>query len=90
MNKVFLSGKIGKVPEVAYTPKGRKIVTFPMSVAEGGFDIDVIGSGDALPSEVQKTMGGSVLVAGELIRAKLKSRDVLRLKASKILWMEDY
>ena len=35
MNKVFLSGKIRRVPDVAYTPKGRKIVTFPLLVAEG-------------------------------------------------------
>jgi hypothetical protein len=30
-----------------------------------------------------------VLVAGELVKARFKSHDVLRVKASKILWMEE-
>jgi primosomal replication protein N len=88
VNKVFLSGKIGRAPEVAYTPKGRKIVMFPMVVDEGDFSIDVVGAGDDFPSRLDSSVGGSILVAGELVGAKLKSRDVLRLKASKILWME--
>ncbi len=88
MNKVFLSGRIGRAPVVAYTPKGRKIVMFPMVVEEGDFSIDVVGAGDDFPSPLDNTVGGSILVAGEIVKAKLKSRDVLRLKASKILWME--
>jgi primosomal replication protein N len=89
VNKIFLSGKIERTPEVAYTPKGRKIVMFPMAVAEGDFNIDVVGSGDALPAALDSTVGISILVAGELVKAKLKSRDVLRVKASKIIWMEE-
>ena len=49
MNKVFLSGKIRTAPEVAYTPKGRKVVTFPLWVNEGAFSVEVIGAGDAFP-----------------------------------------
>ena len=77
------------MPEVAYSPKGRKIVMFPMVVAEGDWTIDVVGAGETFPARIDSAVGGSVLVAGELVKAKLKSRDVLRLKASKILWMEE-
>jgi primosomal replication protein N len=89
VNRVFLSGKIGKVPEVAYSPKGRKIVVFPIVVGEGAFSIEVIGAGETLPARLDNSVGASILVAGELVEAKLKSRDVLRVKASKILWMEE-
>jgi primosomal replication protein N len=89
VNKVFLSGKIGRVPDIAYTPKGRKIVTFPLLVSEGNYDIQVVGSGEAFPSDLDTTVGNDVLIAGELVKAKLKSHDVLRVKASKILWMEE-
>ena len=88
MNRVFLSGTIGKAPEIAYTPKGRKIVMFPMVVGEGTFSIDVVGEGETLPARLEASVGGTILVTGELVKAKLKSRDVLRVKASKILWME--
>ena len=89
MNKIFLSGKIRRMPDVAYTPKGRKIVTFPLQVTEGGYDIEVIGSGEALPKRLENAVGCTVLVAGELVKATFKSRDVLRVKAFKILWMEE-
>jgi primosomal replication protein N len=89
VNKVFLTGKIYKVPEVTYSPKGKKIAIFPLHIEEGDFTIQVIGSGDVFPREVEKTVGSSILVAGELVKAKLKTRDILRLKASKILWMEE-
>ncbi len=88
MNKVFLSGKIGRVPDVAYTPKGRKIVTFPLLVNDGNYDIEVVGAGEAFPSDLDGAVGNDVLVTGELVKAKLKSRDIMRVKASKILWME--
>ena len=88
MNRVFLSGKIGRVPEIAYTPKGRKIVTFPLLVSEGSYDIQVVGAGEAFPSDLDAAVGNDVLVTGELVKAKFKSRDVLRVKANKILWME--
>lgn len=88
MNKIFLTGKIKRAPEIAYTPKGRKIVMFPMEVEEGAFSIDVVGEGENLPARLEASIGADILVAGELVKAKLKSRDVLRVKANKILWME--
>jgi len=89
VNKVFLSGKVRKVPEMAFTPKGRKIITFPMWVAEGDFSVEVIGGGEAFPDKLDNVVGSGVLVAGELIKTKLKSRAVMRVKASKIIWMEE-
>ena len=89
MNRIFLSGKIRRVPDMAYTPKGRKIVTFPLQVTNGEYEIEVVGAGEAFPSMPEETVGRMVLVAGELVKARFKSRDVLRVKASKILWMEE-
>jgi hypothetical protein len=89
VNKVLLSGKIGRTPEIAYTPKGRKIVIFPMMVAEGDFTIDIVGSGDSFPSSLDCVAGNSILVVGELVKAALKSRDVIRVNANKIIWMEE-
>ena len=89
MNRVFLSGKVRKEPQVAYTPKGRKIITFPLWVDEGGFSVEVVSGGEALEGGMGRPATGNVLVAGELVRASLRSREVMRVKASKILWMEE-
>jgi hypothetical protein len=80
---------VREAPEVSYTPKGRKIVTFPMWVPDGDFNIMVIGGGETLSGGMDSTAGGEVLVAGELIRTKLRTRDALRVKASKIIWTEE-
>ncbi|HME43301.1 MAG TPA: hypothetical protein VKF36_09470 [Syntrophorhabdales bacterium] len=89
MNKVFISGSVGANPQVSYTPKGQKIVRFPMWVEEGGFSIDVILAGGPAISDVAAAIGKRVLVAGSLANMKTQSRDVLRVKASKILPMEE-
>ena len=77
------------MPEVSYTPRGKRIVMFPMWVEEGEFSIQVVGSGDPFPTTLEATVGGNVLVAGELVKTKLKTHDILKVKASKILWMEE-
>jgi single-stranded DNA-binding protein len=89
VNKVFISGSVGASPQVSYTPKGQKIVRFPMWVEEGGFSIDVILAGGPAISDVAAAIGKRVLVAGSLAKMKTQSRDVLRVKASKILPMEE-
>ena len=89
MNRVFLTGTVRKEPQVSYTPKGRKIITFPLWVAEGGFSVEVVSGGEALSGGMDRAEMGEVLVAGELIKTSLKSRDILRVRASKILWMEE-
>ena len=89
MNKVFISGSVGANPQISYTPKGQKIVRFPMWVEEGGFSIDVILAGGSAMSDLAATIGKRVLVAGALAKIKTESRDVLKVKASKILPMEE-
>jgi single-stranded DNA-binding protein len=89
VNKVFISGSVGANPQVSYTPKGQKIVRFPMWVEEGGFSIDVILAGGPRISDVAAALGKRVLVAGALTKTKTQSRDVLKVKASKILPMEE-
>ncbi len=89
MNRVFLIGKLQGKPEVVYTPKGEKVVMFPLRVKEGNFNIDVIfidREGTGYPADTMKTR---VMVGGSLARVPGKERDVLRLTANKILWMED-
>ena len=89
VNKIFISGSVGANPQVSYTPKGQKIVMFPMWVEEGGFSIDVVFAGRPVASDLVATIGRRVLVAGALTKTKTQSRDVLRVKASKILPMEE-
>ena len=89
MNKIFISGSVGATPQVSYTPKGQKVVMFPMRVEEGGFNIDVIFAGEPSASGPAAVIGKRVLVAGALTNTKAQSRDVLKVKASKILPMEE-
>ena len=89
MNKIFISGSVGASPQISYTPKGQKIVRFPMWVEDGGFSIDVVFAGGPMVPHSAAAMGKRVLVAGALAKMKAQSRDVLRVKASKILPMEE-
>ena len=89
MNRVFLTGTVRKEPQVSYTPKGRKIITFPLWVDEGGFSVEVVSGGEALQGGMGRAVTGNVLVAGELVQTSLRTREVMRVKASKILWMEE-
>ncbi len=89
MNKVFISGSVGADPQVSYTPRGQKIVMFTMRVEEGDFSVDVIFAGEPVQSDVAALMGRKILVAGMLTKAKTRSRDVFKVKASKILPMEE-
>jgi single-stranded DNA-binding protein len=89
LNKIFISGSVGANPQVSYTPKGRKILRFPMWVEDGGFSIDVILVGGPAISDVAAGIGKRVIVAGALTKTKTQSRDVLKVKANKILPMEE-
>ena len=89
VNKVFISGSVGANPRVAYTPRGQKIVMFPMRVEEGDFSIEVIFAGEPKQSALATMTGRKILVAGMLTKTKTKARDVFRVKASKILPMEE-
>jgi hypothetical protein len=60
-----------------------------MWVEEGGFSVDVIFAGGPVNSDLAAAIGKRVLVAGALTKMKTESRDVLKVKASKILPMEE-
>ncbi len=89
MNRVFVSGSLRADPQVSYTPKGQKIVTFPMLVEEGDFSIDVVFAGESTGAVAASKIGERVLVAGALVKMKTPARDVLRVRATKILPMEE-
>lgn len=89
MNKVFLTGTVQRSPKVAYTPKGKKVLMFPLSARDGGFTLDVLFSGERYPSDLESTVGGEILVAGTLIRTKTGMDETFKIEASQILWMEE-
>lgn len=88
MNKVFLSGKLTGEPGVAYTPKGEKIVIFPLAVEEGSFSIDVLCKDSPDAENLKGKKGLTVLASGELEKSG-KTKNMFRLKANKIVWMEE-
>ena len=51
MNRVFLTGRVQSQPDTAYTPRGQRIVTFPLWIEDGKFGIDVIFTG-VFPADV--------------------------------------
>ena len=90
MNKVFLEGSLRAAPETASTPKGQKIVVFPLWVDDGGFTIEIVVTGDTGPAHIDAHRPGSrVMVSGALTRSRIKSRDTFKLRAGKIIWMEE-
>ena len=89
MNRVFMTGKVEAQPQIVYTPKGDKYMLFPMHVAEGNLTIDVECPGDPSMSYLDTAKGRTVLVSGMLTRVKVRSREVMKLKAYKIIWMEE-
>jgi primosomal replication protein N len=89
LNKVFLSGTIRKQPEVVYTPRGERLLMFPLWVDTGAFAIDVVFMERQGMKNIASTPGGSIMVYGELTKASGKSQNPLRLMANKIIWMEE-
>ena len=89
MNKVFLSGKINKQPDVVYTPRGEKLLMFPLWVDEGAFSIDVVFTERQGATHFSGTTGRNIIVSGELTKASGKSQQPLRIMAHKIIWMEE-
>ncbi len=88
MNKVFLTGRLKVKPEVTYTPKGEKILRFPLWVEGDGFNIDVIYLDRQGVSDFAGLMGSAVTVSGSLMKPADR-HEALKLKANKILWMEE-
>jgi primosomal replication protein N len=89
MNRVFMTGKVEKRPEIVYTPRGEKFMLFPLRVTDGDFLIDIECRGDASEPYADAAIGSSVMVSGMLVRKKLAAKEIVKLKANKIFWMEE-
>jgi primosomal replication protein N len=89
VNRVFLSGRIQSGVEVAYTPRGERIVMFPLQVEGGEFSIAVIYAGQSERKDFGQAVGSRVMVAGVLTKMGGRSRDLFKVRANKILWMEE-
>lgn len=88
MNKVFLTGRLKIGPEVTYTPKGERILTFPLWVDDDAFSVDVIYLDRQGIKDFAGLMGGAVTVSGKLTRSADR-HGALKVRANKILWMEE-
>lgn len=89
MNTLFLTGTVQKPPKVAYTPKGKKVLTFPLYSRDSGLTVDVLFLGDRYPADLERTVGGKILVAGALTGMGTGADQTVRIEASQILWMEE-
>jgi hypothetical protein len=89
VNKVFLYGTVREKPEVAYTPKGEKIIVFPLWVEDGSFSIDVVFTDQSGTIDLQNRVGNRIMTSGSLVKNRVRSNSIFKLKANKILWMEE-
>jgi hypothetical protein len=89
MNRVFMTGRVEAGPQIVYTPRGDKFMLFPLRVTDGDFLIDVECRGDSSEPYVDAAVGSSVMVSGMLVRKKLPTREIVKLEAHKIFWMEE-
>ena len=88
MNKVFLTGRLRIKPEVTYTPKGERILRFPLWVDDDAISIEVIYLDRQGVSDVAGLMGSAVMVSGRLMKPA-DTHEALKVRANKILWMEE-
>ncbi len=89
MNRVFMTGKVEVRPKIAYTPRGEKYMSFPLRVTDGGFLIDVECRGGSSEPHIDAAIGSGVMVSGMLVRKKLPTGEMVKLKVKKIVWMEE-
>ena len=88
MNKVFLTGKMKVVPEVMHTPKGERIISFPLWAEDDAFSIDVVYADQQGIKDFNRMIGSKIMVSGMLIKS-MDRRHEFRLKAHNIFWMEE-
>jgi hypothetical protein len=89
MNKVFLTGTLREEVEVRYTPQGERIAMFPLWVDDGAFTIEVPYKVPGGTWNHPGKVGSKVMASGTLAKIGEKANRSLRLKANKILWMEE-
>ncbi|MEN6615367.1 MAG: hypothetical protein ABFD12_02325 [Syntrophorhabdus sp.] len=89
MNRVFMTGRVEAKPRIVYTPRGDKFMVFPLRVSEGNFTIDVECPGSSSEPSIDTAAGSTVMISGMLIRKKIAAKEIVKLKAHKIFWMEE-
>jgi len=89
VNRVFLAGTLRAQPEITYTPKGEKVVAFPLLVEEGGLRIEVVHVGELDGDGLSRQVGKEIMVSGMLAQTKQQSQHIIKVRAQKIFWMED-
>ncbi len=89
MNRVFLTGTIRDRVKVRYTPQGRRILLFPLLVDEEGFTIEVLYKVPEGAGDYAGKADARVMITGTLAKAGEKPAQFLRLKANKIMLMEE-
>jgi len=89
VNRVLVAGKLQEQPRVAYTPKGKKVITFPLWVEEEALSIEVVFKSQHGSEDLDKKVGSTILITGVLTKTKIKSHDVFRVEANKIAVMEE-
>jgi len=89
VNRVFLAGTLKTQPEITYTPKGEKIVAFPLLIEEGDLRIDIVHVGELDGDGLNQQVGKEIMVSGMLTQMKVQSQHTVKVRAHKIFWMED-
>jgi hypothetical protein len=89
MNRVFLTGTLREEVQVRYTPQGERIAMFPLCVDDSAFTIEVLYKVPVGTWNYVGKVGSKVMASGALARIGEKANKSLRLKANKILWMEE-
>jgi primosomal replication protein N len=89
VNRVFLTGTLKTQPEITYTPKGEKIVAFPLLIEEGDLRIDIVYVGELDGDGLSQQVGKEIMVSGMLTQMKVQPQHTVKVRAHKIFWMED-
>jgi len=88
VNKVFLTGRLKAGPDVLYTPKGEKILQFPLWVEDDAFSVDVIYLDRQGIKDAAGLAGSTITVSGTLMKTMDRHGEI-KVKANKIIWMEE-
>jgi hypothetical protein len=88
VNKVFLTGRLKVKPDVLYTPKGEKILQFPLWVEDDVFSIEVVYLDRQGIKDLTGLAGNTITVSGTLMKTMDRHGEI-KVKANKIIWMEE-
>ncbi len=90
MNKVFLTGRIKTGPDIYHTPKGERIITFPLWIENEEFAVDVVYLDRQGMYNFKGMKGKTIMVSGALSKPKQPdAHHGIKLKANNIFWMEE-